>query len=388
MPNEHALLSPSAAERWISCPASIRLSERIPDEGSVYAQEGTIAHTRAELLASRAFGKMSEQQYSTALKEWRAAALEHVTEEQTVEMAEHAHGYVRFLTDRMAAHPGMEIMLERRVDTGIERCWGTGDAILFTSDHVEIVDFKYGVGVSVSAVENPQMKLYGLGALDLVTEFLGDPETVSLCIYQPRKDSVSVYDTTPDELRAWREEIRPRAAEALGDNAEFGPSEKACRWCPAAGVCRARMESVIEEDFGADPEILSNDELGDLLERIPQIKAFCSSVEAVTLHKAYSAGEVIPGWKVVRSGGRRRITDDEAAVDALVGAGFTAEQVSQRKARTLAQLEKLTKGALPDILGDLLAKSEGSPSMVREADPRPSINPASDAAADFADEED
>src|SRR5690606_4741334 len=162
------------------------------------------------------------------------------------------------------------------------------------------------------------------GALEEYGDVLGYTELVRVTIFQPRLDSLSTYDILPDDLRAWRDELRPVADEALNDpDARFGPSEEACRWCPAAGLCRARLEAACATDFGDDPDLLTDEELSEVLGRLDFIKAWCAAVEDSALHKAYSEGHPIPGWKVVMSGGRRGITDDAAAIEALIKAGYT-----------------------------------------------------------------
>ena len=196
-------------------------------------------------------------------------------------------------------------------------------------------------------------------------------------------------------LRTWRAEVAfPTAEQALSDGAPFGPSEKACRWCPAAGFCTARVQQTVVEDFGepwaeepaipVQAEAMTPEQLGAVLERIPAIKAWCADVEKYALEKAYSRGEQIPGWKVVLSGGRRGITDDAAAIQTLIDAGYKAEQVATFKTKGIGELEKLVgKKELPELLGDLLAKSKGRESLVPESDKRQAITPALSAADDF-----
>jgi len=395
-PSAHAVLSPSAAERWISCPASIRVSEKIlhPSE-SPYAAEGTIAHALAELELSLALGKITTRQYNGRYKKWVQTAREAGIDDDGIETMDlNVAIYKDLVLERAALFPDSAVLLEQRVSTGVPTCWGTSDTVIVSPIHVEIVDLKYGLGIPVSAISNPQLRLYGVGALEEFGDLLGEARVVRMTICQPRLNSISTEEMTADELRAWRDSIIPIAEEALGDNARFGPSDKACRWCPAAGECRARIEMMTQEDFGREPDLITNEELSELLERLPDIRRWVSAVEDAALRKVYSNGEIIPGWKVVMSGGRRGITDEEAAAVIFSEAGYDRSTFMREVMRGIGELEKLIrtstgdrKVSLEDFLGDLVKKGEGKPSLVPESDSRPAVNPNAGAAMEFSREE-
>lgn len=207
-----------------------------------------------------------------------------------------------------------------------------------------------------------------------------------MTVHQPRMDNVSSETLTADELRRWRtEEVIPKAELALSDDAPFGPSAEACRWCPVAGMCRARTEQSLQEDFGQQPEVIEPDELGEILARIPDIKAWCSAVEDHALDLAFSKGVPVQGWKVVMSGGIRKITDPTAAIQTLIDAGFPAEKVADFKPKGIGVLEKLVgKKEFPVVLDGFIGKTPGKPSLVPESDKRVAITPTSGAAEDFA----
>lgn len=396
-PAAHAKLSPSASSRWISCPASIRMEQHAPKGGdSVYAREGTIAHALGEIEASLAFGLITKRKYTAALRAWRkefdaqgydAGVLE--------EMQGHIVDYVALIRERMERHPNSQLLLEQRLDTGVPTCWGTSDVVIVSPVHVEIIDLKYGAGLAVSAWGNSQLRLYGLGALDTYGDMLGDTQRVYMTVFQPRLESTSTEDLSPDALRLWRTDtVLPKAEQALGPDAPFGPSESACRWCPAAGICTTRTEVATREDFGTpytetplaptSPEVMTPEQLGMVLTRIPEIKAWCAAVEAHALDAAYTQGQHIPGWKVVKSGGQRKITDPTAAIQTLIDSGFKAEQVADFKIKGIGVLEKLLgKKEFPVVLDGLIGKTEGKESLVPESDARQAITPAGQAAADF-----
>jgi hypothetical protein len=383
----HATLSPSAAERWLSCPASVRLSAslgREDDGGNVYAEEGTRAHNLAEIEAAYAFGLTTKKEYNTFKAAWLETAMKHGDDVEEMEV--HVSTYVSLLQDLMSDIPNGTIRLEQRVQTGVPNCWGTGDAILANTEHIHVVDFKYGRGVSVKADGNPQLRLYGVGALDTYDGVLGDFKTVGMTICQPRTNDISHSVMSADAIRTWRDtHVIPIAEETQRDDAHFGPSEVACRWCPAAGICLPRLKYVTEQDF-SDPDQMTPDELAEAVQMLSEIRDWCNAIEAEALHQVYSEGNPLPGLKVVLSGGKRSISDKEAAIKALVAAGFKREQVARDDVQTLTVLEKLVgKQRLPEVLGDLLKKGEGKPALVPEDDPRPAIDPESDAAKDFQD---
>lgn len=398
MSNLHANLSPSAAERWISCPASVQAIAALPqgDVESVYAAEGTKAHALGELEASLYFGLTTPTEYTQAYTEWlmMPPLLE---EDSLLEMQRHVRDYVLFIEERKSIHPNTQVMFEKRVQTGIEQCWGTSDTVLVSPTHVEIIDLKYGSGVRVSATDNPQLRLYGVGALDLFGDVLGETKAVYTTVFQPRIDGAnSTEELTPEDLRMWRDSIKPVAEEALhSDNPRFGPSETACRWCELAGVCRARMEKATQEDFGRKPATLTPAEIGELLVDIPEIKNWCSAVEDAALDMAYSGGITIPGWKVVNSGGKRSVPNEPAAIELLVEKGFPREKISTVKLKGIGEIETLIKAAttglkkdatLESVIGDLVVKGKGSPSIVPESDKRPAINPNAEAQKEFSNE--
>jgi len=265
----------------------------------------------------------------------------------------------------------------------VPSCWGTSDAVIVSPVHVEIVDLKYGQGVWVEARGNPQLRLYGVGALEAFGDILGEAEFVRVTVYQPRLNNTASEELSAAELLAWRDSIIPIAEAALGHDAPFGPSDVACRWCPASGQCAAQLQYATALDFGVAPELLSEEDLADALNRIPQIEAWCAAVRDLALDWAYSKGKTIPGYKVVRSGGKRFVQDPEGALGALTAIGYALDEVSKRKINGIGELEKLLGGDFSVAVGPFIAKTEGSISLVTEDDRRASIEPNSEAAKEF-----
>lgn len=387
MPSQHALLSPSAAERWIECPASVRMSEKFPEEGSSgYAEEGTAAHALGEIKAALEFGLSTSAEAKAARRAWEVEWGGQLEAWDLADMERHTDAYVELLKAKVEAHEGSQLMLEQRMNTGIPRSWGTSDAVIVSMSHVEIVDFKYGAGVRVWAEGNPQLRLYALGALDTFGDLLGDTEKVIITVYQPRigDGHADSEVLSPEELREWREQVaRPAAELALSDEAPFGPSDQACRWCPASGKCKAQLEQVFAQDFEEDLDELSPEDMADALKRIPLIRQWLTAFEEAALSAAYSEGKAIPGYKVVISGGRRSVTDPKGATQALLAAGFKEDQFSQKKIAGIGELEKLLGKEKWSIVEPFINKSEGRPSLVAETDHRPSASPNAEAVKEF-----
>lgn len=405
MPSAHAKLSPSDSARWISCPAAIRMDEKLREQGllvddeSSFAREGTLAHALGEIEASYFFNLIDHKAYKKALREWRAEFDAEEYETGTLEeMQEHVVTYVKLIEERLQRRPNSIVLLEQRMDSGIEKCWGTSDVVIVSPTHIEIIDLKYGSGVPVDAYENSQLRIYALGALDTYGDLLGTPDLVVMTVFQPRAGDgePSSEEKHPDELRAWRDGVaRPAAHEALHNpNAKFGPSEKACRWCPAAGTCRARIEKACLTDFGdifaeeeptpAPPELLTPAEVAKAFHRLPSIRAWCAALEATALEMAYGQGTPLPGLKVVRSGGQRFITDHPAAIQTLIDEGYTHSAVANVKAKGIGELEKLLgKAKFKELMEPFIDKSSGRESLVPEDDKREAISPTSEAAKDF-----
>ncbi len=378
---EHATLAPSAASRWVSCPASVRMEqEHGEDHESVYAREGTAAHAVSELYCRRHLLGMEGGAYQRALAQWRDEYADVIGDNET-EMLMHAMGYASLLRQLRIDYDA-QLLLEQRMPTGVPGCWGTADAVLVSPKVVHVVDLKYGAGVRVQAEGNHQLRLYGAAALETYGDLLGEVETVRVTVYQPRLDHVDTEGLSADELRAWRDSLIPVAEEALSPDARFGPSDEACRWCSAAGVCSAQMQWATALDFGVGPEALDDEDLAEALEMIPGIRRWCDAVAEYALDRVYSKGEPIPGWKVVMSGGRRSIVDPDGAIEALSLAGYDRRDITTTKPKGIGQLEKVL-GADFQLIEPYIEKSSGKPSLVPASDPRSDVNPDSEAASVF-----
>ena len=395
MAEGHALLAPSAPSRCPACPAWVGLADPVPEgRPGLPAREGTAAHRAAELEASRRFGRITAEEYEAEIESWRQDCEASDDPLDVDEMLDYAREYAEKLALIAGDLRDPAVWLERKVDPGVPECWGTADAVILSRGRLDVIDYKYGQGIFVHAMRNPQTMLYGLGALDQFN-LLDDIEEVHLHIIQPRigKDgSWLTYVTTPEELYEWRGGVVLPAAElALGDDAPFGPSEVACRWCPLSGICRAQLESIVAADF-AQPDVLTPDEIADALERASAIESWAKALREKALSLAYEDGEEIPGWKVVRGSGRRSIPDSAAADRLLSTYPIEFEDYGKVSLLPLGTLEKRRSKpedpespSLLDVLTEagLVVKGEGRLTLAPESDRRPAVSKASQAAEDF-----
>lgn len=388
----------------MNCPGSEVLiaTLTLSDDGGRYANEGSCAHALGELKVLRHFGHISDGEYTRRRMLWEehegAKGEENWVEftrnedgspntEALNDFEQHTDAYLECIIKEANRFPHAAVLVEQRLFSGVEGVWGTSDVVIVFPSHITIVDLKYGAGVRVDAEGNKQLRLYAAGALNEHGDVMGDTETVRYVVFQPRigNGHYSYEDTTAEELRTWIDEVVvPAATEALSGEGRFQPTEKGCRWCPASGQCRAQMEEAFREPF-EDPPGLTPADMAEALQRAPVIRAWLSALEAAALNMAYTEGRVLPGWKVVQSGGIRKVEDPDGAQDALVSRGWDADKVAPRKILGIGALEKLLgKNDFDEVLGQFIGKTSGRPSLVSVNDPRPSVDRNADAALVFA----
>jgi conserved phage-associated protein len=364
-----------------------------PPKESDFAREGTIAHSLADVEARREFKLPGHETYEADLEKVYGELLEHLGGDLEAAEREYdaMHDYVAWYLDVLAEAKGDTgaLLLEQRLATGIKGCWGTSDAVIIRGDTIHVIDLKYGRGVEVSPVENPQFMLYALGALRAYRDMLEETRRVKMTVFQPRINNIDTWEITVKDLEAWRDKVaHPAARKALtGENTEFAPSESACKFCPAAGICKPRAESITAVAFDADPNIISLEDRAGYLARLGEIKSWVKHMEETSLELAYERGETIPGWKVVRSSSRRVIADVDAASERLQAAGYDESQFITRKMAGVTDLDRLVgKNTLPEVLGDALQLTEGRPSLVPESDRRKAISKKQEVEELFTDE--
>jgi len=233
------------------------------------------------------------------------------------------------------------------------------------------------------------LRLYGVGALDEYGDILGETKTVRTTVFQPRigDGHAATEEMSAEDLREWRSRILPIAEAALQPGAEFGPSDEACRWCPASGQCPAQMAAVFDVIDTADmseSKLLEPEDVAYAFSKLKMVRDWANEVERVALHMGYSQGKALPGYKVVLSGGRRVVKDEEGAIKALLKEGYTKDEVTKTKILGIGDLEGLLgEGGLVQTLGKFIEKTPGKPAIAPEDDNRPAINPATEAQKAF-----
>lgn len=388
MPELHAKLSSSASKRWLGCPGSVKLSEHYPNGSSIYADEGTIAHGMAEGMISK--DDKLVQKYEVEAAKFYG---EHPELNGTfLEMKMILQPYVDYVFEEYAAQvhedEAAQLMTEERVDLTeyIPGGFGTSDVVILRQGRLHIIDLKYGKGVSVSAEDNPQLKLYALGTMARF-DMLYDIEDVVMTIYQPRLDNVSTDTIKAKDLYAWGEEvIKPGAQLALSEDAPVHAGDW-CQFCPARYDCKERARDAMELQKYLGQMVLSPEEIAEILGKIDRLTKFAEDIKDSALTKALD-GEEIPGWKVVEGRSiRKYVGSEEEIVRQCEGAGYDQALLYERKLLTITNMEKLMgKKQFAEVLGAYVEKPEGKPTLAPESDKRPAITNNS-AAEDFADED-
>ena len=402
-PVKHALLSASSAHRWLACTAAPRFEEQFPSGTSEYAEEGTVAHAVCELYAQKHFTTMTKRKFNAELK--KIATRPHYSDE----MLKTAEAYVDYPNRKALAYPSAPyVTQEVEVDFSeyVPEGFGTCDCVMIGGDTLHITDYKHGKGVEVSAIDNPQMRLYALGALKMFAPVFGDGiKKVSMGICQPRiAEEESEECLTVEELRAWGESIKSTAEEAFNGPSTFCPGEH-CRFCKGKAQCRARADqNTAFEDFKdfaiegkAAPELLSltpeqkaviglppmlsDIEIADLLIRAEGLVQWYKDLQEYAT-QALLDGKNVPGWKVVAGKSNRTFTSVDEAFKKVTEAGYDETLLYERKPITLTSVEKLIgKSKFTKLLSSYVTKPLGKPTLVPESDKR---EPCSTALADFS----
>ena len=373
MPTQHALLSASGAHRWLHCTGSPLLEKDFPDSTSVYAQEGTLAHELCELKLMAYTGEITKRKLTSMKNKLMKSEL------WQPEMDSTSEAYLDYIKDITMSYTVKPVILtEKRVDFSryVPEGFGTADCLILAGDTLHVVDYKHGKGVVVDADHNPQMMLYALGAmseLSLLYRF----KFVHMTIVQPRVNNISEFTMTADELIEWGETIvKPKAEAAMSGKGEFDAGDW-CRFCRAKQQCKTRYESndSLYPELSAqhDPRLITLEELGRYLKRGKDMAAWLEDMKEYALSESL-AGADVPGWKAVEGRGSRAFTDTDEAVDTLIKNGIDESVLYERRVLTLAQMEKAVgKKAFGEIVGNLVVKNPGKPTLVEESDKRPKI---------------
>ena len=369
----HAILSASSSHRWLHCLPSARLELEFEDTSGTAADEGTAAHALSEHKLKKALHIRSKRP---------------ISDYDSDEMEECTDAYVDFVMEQVELARNFcndpIILIEKRLDFScyVPDGFGTGDCLIISDDRLQIVDFKYGMGVLVDAVDNPQMKLYALGALEIY-DSLYDINEVSMTIFQPRRENVSTWTVPVEELKCWaEEELRPKAVKAYNCEGEYIPGEW-CTFCKAAVRCRARAEEKLklaQTEFKMPP-LLTDNEIEEILFILPDLTKWANEITAYATDAAVNHGKEWNGFKVVEGRSVRKYKDEDAIAEKAAASGF--KDIYRKSLIPMTEMQKLMgKTKFEEILGDLIYKPPGKPTLVPNSDKRPAMNVA-DAKNEF-----
>lgn len=370
---QHAALSPSSSHRWLNCSPSAKLEQQFADSESEAAAEGTAAHALCEHKLKRALKMRSKKPISRF---------------DCDEMDAFTDGYVDFVLETLAGAKQRckdpIVLIEQHLDFScyVPEGFGTGDALIVGDGILHVIDFKYGQGILVDAEDNPQMKLYALGALELFGN-LYDIDEVSMTIYQPRRENVSTWTISVVDLKEWAEQIlKPRAILAYNGKGDYCPGEW-CQFCKAAVKCRARAETKLnlaKYEF-ALPPLLTDNEIEEILSKLDDLAKWASDIMAYATDSAINHGKQWTGFKVVEGRSVRKYTDDTAVAEAAKAAGYM--DIYKQSLITLTEMERLMgREQFAEVLGGLIQKPPGKLTLVPDSDKRQAIE-ISDVHNDF-----
>ena len=374
-PNTHAILSASSSHRWLNCNPSARLEQEFADRETDAAAEGTAAHALCEHKLRRALKMRSKKPISPY---------------DCDEMDACTDAYVEFVMEALAEAKreckDPLVLIEQKLDFScyVPDGYGTGDCLIVADKLLHIIDFKYGQGVLVDAEQNPQMMLYALGALRLF-DSLYDITEVSMSIFQPRRENVSTWTISVDDLLDWAENtLKPKAELAFKGEGEYTPGSW-CQFCKAAVKCRARAEAKLQlarYEF-AMPPLLSDEEIEDILLKLDDLTKWANEITAYAQDTAVNHGKVWRGFKLVESRTNRRYTDEEAVAQAANAAGY--HDIYKKSLIPITEMERLMgKKTFAEVIGSLVEKPKGRPTLVPASDKRPAIV-STGAEQDFTD---
>ena len=365
----HAFLSPSASHRWLMCPPSAKLNAALPDQTSPYAKQGTDAHELCAYLVEKALGRDVKDPTEN---------LDYYDEE----MQMCAEGYAEFVMQELELARqtclDTEVLVEQKVDFSkwVEGGKGTADCILLSDGTAEIIDYKNGLGVMVSSESeefggNPQLMCYSLGVIDMF-DGIYNIDTIRMAIYQPRRDNLSVYEMSKADLLKWADEVlAPTAALAMKGEGEFKAGSH-CQFCKCKATCRKRAEFNLEMaqyDF-AMPDTLEDHEVEAILMKVDQLTSWADDVKEYALNQALQ-GKEYENFKVVEGRSVRKYTDEDAVAFAVKDAGF--DPFEKKLLGITAMTSLLGKKKFEDLLGGMIMKPPGKPTLVPKSDKRPAL---------------
>lgn len=371
--SDHAKFSPSRLERILACPGSVQLIDSLPvnpdAEASPYAMHGTLLHRATDEAGDLG---IDEIEYIGA---------------EDKELVQECLDYKQRILNGIA-HKNYSVYQELRVSLepwGIPEVYGTLDLGILDRDrrHADIVDWKFGSGVTVYALWNPQLLSYAAG-------FIGKPhkiDTVSIHIVQPAIEHYDRWTINTAALENWLyEKLAAGIALAQGRDPKFNPGLEQCRWCRAAATCKARYEQTkkyAEEVFNVigNMHTVDNAKVAELLGIIPDLKQAMGTIQKYA-HNELEQGRDVPGFKLV-AGRKTRAWKDEDGAYAWLSNNTDIEGedlLTLPKLKSPHQVESMKRVLKKDeSFKALIDEKEGNPSVVLSSHPKPALNPSRDA---------
>ncbi len=388
---QHSILSASSAHRWLECTPSARASLEEEAECSVYAKEGTAAHKLAEIKLSGRFGKTTISETAERLEAFKIDP--DYSQFYNAEFEEYVDEFVEYVVQQTEGLQNYHIFFEFQVDFShiVPQGFGTADVVIVTNDWIQVIDLKFGQGVPVSAQNNPQLRLYGVGTINLFPL----ATTVKLTIHQPRLLSCDTEIISKENLIDWAMNyVKPRAELAAKGEGRYSASEEACRWCKLRGKCKVRADNqlaIAQQEFMTPengpptPQSLTPEQISNILEIGPLFNEWLNDVTSYAMGQL-SRGVKIPGFKLVEGRSNRIMTDESKIAEILKSIGLTDKEIYKpRQMNGISALEKLVGPKLfGQLCKDYLIKPRGKITLAPETDRRPEVSTLALAQSDFA----
>lgn len=375
MANKHAVLSASSSHRWLACPPSALLCAKEKDKPSDFALQGTDAHTLCEHKLKIALGQQSKD------------PVENLTFYDE-EMAECTDMYAQYVMEQLSEAKERckdpIVLIEQHLDFSqwVPDGFGTGDCVLVSDDTLTVIDFKYGLGILVDAENNPQMMCYALGALSLF-DGIYDIKDITMTIFQPRREHISTFTISKEELLSWAENtLAPTAKLAANGEGDYKAGEH-CQFCKVKATCRKRAEynlMLARYDFEM-PANLEDEEIEVILSKADEMVSWINDIKEYALKQAIS-GKEWNDWKLVEGRSVRKYIDDKAVAETVENAGFNPYE--KKVIGITAMTKMLGKSKFEELLSGLIEKPQGKPTLVPMSDKRPAMKKT--AKDDFKEE--
>ncbi|EBH9938179.1 DUF2800 domain-containing protein [Salmonella enterica subsp. enterica serovar Cerro] len=419
---EHALLSPSSAKKWLACSASLACEFGLPNESGQAAVNGTVMHLVAETVLNRVIkgDDITADKYKGvyALNEGKGPIKALVKPEKgavliTDDFVSQVNKYVDYCRPLIDAAELVEVEsrvnLTRVLHPGVElngnplQTFGTADLVAVLQNDWSDENSKYTLVVGdlktgrhkVAAKENKQMMLYALGLLR-VYKRLYDITAVRLVIFQPYAGGADEWDTTPEALEQFGKFAQGRALKAIDafqrgkkglKPADFRPGNDACQWCRFAEKCNAKRKVAsreIESDLSDDSTEMSLDQLKAEYDKLPSMRQHIADIEKA-MYAALMRGETVEGLKLVEGRPGNRIWSDEEAVNRFRANHHNGYLLDKIVPVNPTEAEKIIGKEDPELwaeLSKLVTRKPGQPSIATADDKRPAWNPATDSDLD------